>query len=176
MEHGLKVTPSPPPDTGKGWRGTILSPVRGCLVLLVVSGTSVHCSKLHWVPLITSSVPTSTWLLSRFLCIKIIDSSFKKFGHNEHPPTMSCFFCIFLLFVSGTQCRYLMSRPTISGHVPCTQTSLLRYFVQLISRSKVLLFSVSRKFVLAATEFQTSKCPKFRGLILQFILITRYLN
>ena len=45
-------------------------------------------------------------IMSRFLCIKIIDCHVTKFNYNEHPVTTSSFFCIFLLIVSGTQCKY----------------------------------------------------------------------
>ena len=43
--------------------------------------------------------------MSRFLCIKIIDSNDKKFGYYEHPSTTSSFLCIYLLVISGTQCN-----------------------------------------------------------------------
>ena len=32
--------------------------------------------------------------MSRFPCIKIIDSNGKKFGYNEHPLRTNSFFCI----------------------------------------------------------------------------------
>ena len=65
------------------------------------NGFNPSNSKLHWIPLSASSATTS-----RFLCIKFIDRSVKKFGHNEHPLIMSSFFCIFVLVVNGTQCSY----------------------------------------------------------------------
>ena len=46
--------------------------------------------------------------VSRFLCIKIIDSSVWKFDYYKHPPTRSSFLCIYLLVLSGTQCNMLV--------------------------------------------------------------------
>ena len=47
---------------------------------------------------------------SRFLFIKITYYNVKKFGYNEHPLITSSFFCMFLLVVSGTQCRWNSSQ------------------------------------------------------------------
>ena len=43
-------------------------------------------------------------VMSRFLCIKIIDCNVKKSSYNKHPLLTSSFFCIISLVVSGTQC------------------------------------------------------------------------
>ena len=43
-------------------------------------------------------------ITSRFLCIKVIDCSVKKFGYNGHPFITSSFFYIVIFVVSGTQC------------------------------------------------------------------------
>ena len=64
---------------------------------------------VHWVPLTTSSVTTSTQLLraDNFLSSldPIIDYNVKKFSYNEHPVTTSTYLCIKMLVVSGTQCK-----------------------------------------------------------------------
>ena len=39
--------------------------------------------------------------MSRFLFIKIIDSTVEKLGYNEHPFITSSFLCIFFLFATG---------------------------------------------------------------------------
>ena len=57
---------------------------------------------LHWIQL--QRAPAIT---SRFLCTILIESNVKKFGYNEHPPTTSSFFCIFLLVLSRTQCNWV---------------------------------------------------------------------
>ena len=48
-------------------------------------------------------------IASRFLRIILIDCNVKKFSYNEHPLETSSFCCIFLLAVSGTQCKTFMT-------------------------------------------------------------------
>ena len=47
-------------------------------------------------------------IMSIFLCIKIIESNVKKFPYNEHKHITSGFFCIFLLVLSGAQCKTVL--------------------------------------------------------------------
>ena len=45
-------------------------------------------------------------ITSKFLCTIIIHSNAKKFSYNGHQSTMSSFFYMFLLVLSGTQCTF----------------------------------------------------------------------
>ena len=66
------------------------------------------CVHIHWVPLTTSSVITSTRIqrANNFVWSwhYLIHSNVKKFSYNKHPATTSTFSCIKVLVVSGTQC------------------------------------------------------------------------
>ena len=79
-----------------------------CQVL--VATELVSRRSVHWVPLTTSSVITSTRIQRANNLVSsghlLIDHNVKKFSYNEHPATTSTFSCIKVLVVSGTQCTY----------------------------------------------------------------------
>ena len=72
-----------------------------------------HRTKVHWVPL-----TTSTWIQRAKNLVSswhhLIDHNVKMFSYNEHPATTSTFLCIKMLVVSGTQCIFRKTTQRIS--------------------------------------------------------------
>ena len=82
-------------------------------------------SKISFRSLVTLGYNERPAITNKFLCI--IDCNVQKVRYNE-PLKTSCFFYIFLLFVSGTQYNtlgyYLPSSPFFPEKLPCKSLNI----------------------------------------------------